>query len=95
MFMCIRMHRPTCAQRPYASLMYACILCMHESMYVCLCVYMHLGGLITFVKMKIISANIVLAGLRISRTIPSYHFLPPGVACTTGFSHNPFTWIPL
>ena len=23
------------------------------------------------------------------------HFLPPGVACTTGLSHNPFTWRPL
>ena len=23
------------------------------------------------------------------------HFLPPGVACTTGLSHNPFTWHPL
>ena len=25
----------------------------------------------------------------------TYHFLPPGVACTTGLSHNPFTWRPL
>ena len=24
-----------------------------------------------------------------------YHFLPPGVACTTGLSHNRFTWLPL
>ena len=24
-----------------------------------------------------------------------YHFLPPGVAHTTGLSHNPFTWRPL
>ena len=23
------------------------------------------------------------------------HFLPPGVASTTGLSHNPFTWRPL
>ena len=23
------------------------------------------------------------------------HFLPPGVACTTGLSHNPFTWRPI
>ena len=23
------------------------------------------------------------------------HFLPPGVAYTTGLSHNPFTWLPL
>ena len=23
------------------------------------------------------------------------HFLPPGLAYTTGFSHNPFTWLPL
>ena len=23
------------------------------------------------------------------------HFLPPRVACTTGLSHNPFTWRPL
>ena len=23
------------------------------------------------------------------------HFLPPGVAHTTGLSHNPFTWRPL
>ena len=23
------------------------------------------------------------------------HFLPPGVACTTGLSHNRFTWRPL
>ena len=29
----------------------------------------------------------------ISDMIP--HFLPPGVACTTGLSHNPFTWRPL
>ena len=23
------------------------------------------------------------------------HFLPPGVAHTTGYPHNPFTWRPL
>ena len=23
------------------------------------------------------------------------HFLPPGVTCMTGLSHNPFTWGPL
>ena len=22
------------------------------------------------------------------------HFLPPGITCTTGLSHNPFTWFP-
>ena len=27
--------------------------------------------------------------------LTSDHFLPPGVACTTGLSHNPFTWRPL
>ena len=26
---------------------------------------------------------------------PMTHFLPPGVAYTTGLSHNPFTWLPL
>ena len=30
-----------------------------------------------------------------SLTRQAFHFLPPGIACTTGLSHNPFTWCPL
>ena len=33
--------------------------------------------------------------LKNSRFESFRHFLLPGVACTTGLSHNPFTWRPL
>ena len=35
------------------------------------------------------------AGLTLQYFELTTHFLPPGVACTTGLSHNPFTWRPL
>ena len=45
------------------------------------------GSVTTVIKLPAVKQN------HLSRVFDVMnHFLPPGVACTTGLSHNPFTW---
>ena len=44
------------------------------------------------VRTYIVSGFLVLLCMA---SLLAFHFLPPGVAYTTGLSHNPFTWRPL
>ena len=40
-------------------------------------------------------ATISIKSTSNAKLIIHVHFLPPGVAYTTGLSHNRFTWLPL